>query len=205
MSVFLPGRAWGSGFDAIFGSPIFHIMKYRQGNQIPIRQLEERCVQLANQGLNSTEIGKQLGITPTRASKARNRALAKLTALSDYEAETLRRIELSRLDEMHNAIYGQAIGSETRMISIDGKDVPVRMTSLEAIDRILKIQKQRMSYVPGLEIPKESESQNRSPVQISVNYVRQGVDGKALDAPPTIIISQEQCQPEQIESPSHPE
>jgi len=107
--------------------------------KLKARDLELRCLELRRSGMGSSEIAKQLGIRPSRASSCFKRAMARQESLLDYEVEEYKKLQLQSLGEMKAALYGQAIGDEIRMITIGGREFPVKMVSPEAIKTVLGI------------------------------------------------------------------
>ncbi len=125
--------------------------------RLSTRDLERRCLELKARGLSSTEVGEQLGIKPARVSRSLKRMETRSECLNDYEVSSQRRVELRTLELMQNAVIGQAIGDEVRIIEHDGYQIPVRMADDRKIEVVLKIMKRR-SELLGLDAPKKIES-----------------------------------------------
>lgn len=116
------------------------------------KDLGYRCAELRRRGLSPYEIGKELGLSDTKAAKLVDYGLARQEALSRYKSETLS-LELQRLDEMQYAIYGQAIGDEMRVITNeDGRTIAIREPNTEGIKTVLLIMKRRDALL-GLDAP----------------------------------------------------
>jgi hypothetical protein len=89
------------------------------------RAKRARAVELLIDGLSYDEIARQVGFTHRGSA---HRAVSRALAEREHDAvDTLRRVELNRLDRLQAAVWSQATGGE-----------------VAAIDLILKIIEQRM-------------------------------------------------------------
>jgi DNA-binding CsgD family transcriptional regulator len=100
---------------------------------------ESKAIELRKAGASYEQIGLVLGISHEGARKAVLRVLARLEALTIEEAETLRAIQLLRINDMRRAIWAQArsghLASIDRVIRLDEREA--RLTGIEAPDRTL--------------------------------------------------------------------
>jgi len=78
--------------------------------KLKARDLERRCLELRISGKGSSEIAKQLGIRPSRASSCFKRAMARDEALLDYEVEEYKKIQLQGIGKIRAAAWDMAMG-----------------------------------------------------------------------------------------------
>ena len=96
---------------------------------------EEQCLKLRLAGLTHRAIAAQLSIAPSTAYKRVRHALDGVNQRTTQEAESLRALELARLDELQCALWEQALAGE-----------------LKAVDRVLKVMERRAKLL-GLDAP----------------------------------------------------
>jgi hypothetical protein len=99
----------------------------------------KQAVSLRMGGRTFADIGEALGISKQAAHNLVVTALKEITDKTAEDAETLRRLELERLDFMRNAIWGAVIKGDVM-----------------AIDRALRISK-RMAELLGLDAPTKTD------------------------------------------------
>ena len=95
----------------------------------------KQAVNLRIAGATFEQIGERLGVSAQAAYGLVSRALIKIRAQTAESAETLRQMELTRLDAMQTAIWADAMGGDE-----------------QKIDRLLKIQARRAALL-GLDAP----------------------------------------------------
>jgi transposase-like protein len=101
--------------------------------------LEEECLRLRMEGLSHREIAAQLGIAPSTAYKRVRHALDGINQRNAAEADTLRTLELLRLDELQDAVWEQALAGDDK-----------------ALGRVLAIMGRRAKLL-GLDAPAKAE------------------------------------------------
>ncbi|MCG5549170.1 helix-turn-helix domain-containing protein [Halorhodospira halochloris] len=94
-----------------------------------------RALELRQTGMTYADIGRELGISNAQAHRLVSGALQEIRKRASEEAEQLRTLELSRLDQLHHALWESALGGELR-----------------AIDRLLRIMERRAKLL-GLDAP----------------------------------------------------
>ena len=138
-----------------------------------------RALDLRVAGLSLAQIGRELGVDESTACRYVKDALAALAKRNDDNAETLRALELERLDKLQRAaervlaknhVYvnsGKVVFDGTTKLIDDG---PV----LAAIDRLVRIAESRRKLM-GIDAPAKVEQSGE--VRVVVEYVES-------DAPP---------------------
>lgn len=122
----------------------------------------ERAFELRKAGLPYTRIAQELHVSAGAAFNIVNRYLLKLRDRTDELAESVRQIELSRLDSMLEGLWERASGGNT-----------------QAIDRVLKIMQRRADLL-GLDAPTKAdvtsggESLKSAIEEIKVSFVDPG-------------------------------
>ena len=99
------------------------------------QEVEVRSVELRKQGLSYRAIGQQLKTSDTTVRKALKRVFTRIREETSEKAEELIQLEAERLDDLFNAIWGQAIKGD-----------------YAAIDRIIRIMDRRAKLL-GLDAP----------------------------------------------------
>jgi hypothetical protein len=120
--------------------------------QAPVKcrtaMLEQECLRLRLAGFSHREIAAQLGAAPSSAYKRVRHALDEVNKRNLESAEQLRALELLRLDELLNALWGTAIVG-------DGK----------AVDRVLKVMERRAKLL-GLDAPFEIKTDGQIHIKV---------------------------------------
>lgn len=121
-----------------------------------------KAMELRRAGATYEEIGKVIGVSPSRACRYVHAVLAQLAASAMDEAEELRRIEEDRLDRLFRALWP---------LALDG-DVKASLAILKLMERRARLR--------GLDAPTRSDvTSEGAPVRFLVS-----VDGSSLISQP---------------------
>ncbi|WP_019024073.1 MULTISPECIES: hypothetical protein [unclassified Thioalkalivibrio] len=112
-------------------------MSATSAGRLTAAERKARAMQLRTTGATYVQIGEVLGVSAQAAHKMVTKALDELKTLTETEAETVRTLELDRLDRAQRAIWTQ-----------------VAKGNLGAVDRLLKIQARRAALL-GLDAPQK--------------------------------------------------
>lgn len=107
-----------------------------------------KAVELRKAGASLKTIAGELGVTFQAVSKMIHKELAELAAATEKDAETLRQIEVERLDAMLLGLWNRA-----------------RHGHEGAVDRVLRIMQRRAALL-GLDAPTKSETLNINPEEL---------------------------------------
>ena len=124
-------------------------------------QREQLAIEYRLAGLSYDKVAKRLGMSLSGAYNAVDRAMKKRIAKVGEDAEKLRQMELSRLDELFLAMYPQA-----------------RKGSLGAVDRCLRIMKRR-SELMGLDAAQNLDISHHGEMRIEVVFEDDNDNGQA--------------------------
>ena len=140
-----------------------------------------RALDLRVAGLSLAQIGRELGVDESTACRYVKDALADLAKRNDGNAETLRALELERLDKLqrtaerilaknHVVVSGKTImyDGDTKLVD----DGPV----LAAIDRLVRIAESRRKLM-GIDAPAKIEQSGE--VRVVVTYEDEDADDPA--------------------------
>lgn len=105
---------------------------------------EQQALDLRIAGVSYRDIAKAIGLSPSGAHKAVDRALAEIAEQTNEKAERVRSIELQRLDKMSTAVWKEVVNG-----------------NYAAIDRALRIQERR-SRLLGLDAPERKDVTNHN-------------------------------------------
>lgn len=151
------------------------ILSFKNG--LAQRTVATNILRLRKMGYNAETISDELDIPLDRVKNIIGAALKKLTKEMNGQAEQIRSLELSRLDELQSAIWEDCMGGK-----------------LTAIDRVLKIMERRSKLV-GLDAPERLNLQ----ADIKVEQMKEAKDrlmAKILDMAP-----EEEEEPEMLPAP----
>lgn len=113
-------------------------------------QRRKDAVELRKAGATFEQIGAQLGITRQAAFRTVNVALAKVNAEIIAEADTMRSLELERLDKLWQTMYKQAVTGNQG-----------------AVDRCLKISERRAKLL-GMDAPIKQENSGDITIRVEL-------------------------------------
>lgn len=100
-----------------------------------VAHLKRECLRLRKAMLGFDDIGLLLGISERKAREYANAAIAALEASENLGADLERRLMIEQLDQMIQAIHPLSTGRD-----LSGASRPI---VLEAVDRMLKLMKQK--------------------------------------------------------------
>ena len=98
------------------------------------RQHEEQALELRLGGASYAMIGEALGMTPSGAFKAVERAMARQSAATDEQAEKLRRLEVVRLDRLLMGQWPRAKSGDEKAARV-ALQISKRRSELLGLDR----------------------------------------------------------------------
>ncbi len=136
---------------------------------------DAHAAELRRRGYSYRAIAADMGVTPGAAHVAVQRALR---AIVEEPAQDVRAMELERLDAMERKVQEilarkHITVNNGRVIYLDDQPVPDDTVTLQAIDRLLKIQERRARLL-GLDAPAKTE------MGATVRYEIVGADMEAL-------------------------
>lgn len=117
-------------------------MSASQSRAVIAAERRARALQLRKEGANFDQIAEELGMSRSAAHKTVQRAIAELATLAETEVAELRALESARLDELHQAVWPQAVAGD-----------------LPALDRVIRIMERRARLL-GLDAPAKVASTN---------------------------------------------
>lgn len=113
----------------------------------------QRALELRGAGATYQAIGEALGITKQAAHEAVKKAMAEVAEIVKSEAETVREMELARLDRMQVGLWTRATEGDAR-----------------AVETVLKIMERRGRLL-GLELPQPMTGTEGASLEVAVRYV----------------------------------
>lgn len=137
--------------------------------RIKSRENEVKALELRKEGKPYSAIAAILGVSPKSAFKMVQRTLVRMSKDSTSNFETVRQLEVERLDALLGAIWPQAMGG-----------------NVDSVERALKISKRR-SEIMGLDAPDKHElsGPNGAPVPIAGFRIELVEAKKQTDSSPT--------------------
>lgn len=108
-------------------------------------EIEQRCVDLRMAGKRWSAIGAELGIGEATAADTAERVMIRSRRSTDAKADSMRTLELERLDRLMEALWERATQAP-------GGDNPNYDAQGKAVDRVLKVMERRAKLL-GLDVP----------------------------------------------------
>tara|TARA_R100000700_G_C3143141_1_gene124302 strand:- start:47 stop:541 length:495 start_codon:yes stop_codon:yes gene_type:complete len=152
-------------------------------NGLAQRTVANNVLKLRKVGFDAQRISDELDIPLDRVKNIISGALKKLTKEMKGQAEQIRSLELTRLDEMQSAIWDDCMGGK-----------------LTAIDRVLKIMERRSKLV-GLDAPEKIDVRGDIKLE-QMQEAKERLMSKILDMVPEEQEEQEEpLAPQELPAP----